>query len=241
VILTYFTENISPSVTSLAWTVQTTKNLTVSNMFFLSIFLEGDTTSEANSYYFNITSQDEASPTSGASSWTTTTTSPIQLSSTSGAISTSTTSPTSSISSMSSSSTSTASPTPSSSGSIDLEKNSNDNSDSTSQKVGLGVGLGLGIPLFLIAITLVGWQVIRQQNLSSPGYDAKQPVTSAINNADPEPPTYTPRYHPYGPDSLNNLVELGTNLDQTTEELDELGIPVRDLVNGSNVHNRSWD
>lgn len=41
--------------------VQTTKNLTFSNMFYLCLFLEGDLSSLANSHYFNITSKYEDS------------------------------------------------------------------------------------------------------------------------------------------------------------------------------------
>ncbi|KAF2246690.1 hypothetical protein BU26DRAFT_606894 [Trematosphaeria pertusa] len=48
--------------TDFTWLVGTTKNLTLSNMFYLSIFEEGATTSDSNSHYFNISSKD-LSPT----------------------------------------------------------------------------------------------------------------------------------------------------------------------------------
>ncbi|KAJ5345897.1 hypothetical protein N7452_003901 [Penicillium brevicompactum] len=57
----YLTQGISGSVTSLDWMVQTTKNLTFSNMFYLCLFLEGDLSSLANSHYFNVTSKSEDS------------------------------------------------------------------------------------------------------------------------------------------------------------------------------------
>lgn len=73
-ILTCVTDDISPSVLTLAWTVQTTKDLTLSSMFSLFLFLEGATSPEANTYYFNITNKEVASPTFKDSSSTTITT-----------------------------------------------------------------------------------------------------------------------------------------------------------------------
>ncbi|KAF8849079.1 hypothetical protein BDZ45DRAFT_697860 [Acephala macrosclerotiorum] len=68
----YLTQNVSGSITSLAWTVQTTKDLAISNMFYLCMFLVGASASEANSHYFNITSKNAVNqnPSSSAGSST---------------------------------------------------------------------------------------------------------------------------------------------------------------------------
>ena len=63
--------------------MQTTKDLTFSNMFFLSLFLEGRTTSETNCHYFNITGRNVDKPTSSTSTSTSTTTAAASVTSTS--------------------------------------------------------------------------------------------------------------------------------------------------------------
>lgn len=60
-VLIYYVESVV-NKTDFTWLVGTTKNLTLSNMFYLSIFEEGATTSDSNSHYFNISSKD-LSPT----------------------------------------------------------------------------------------------------------------------------------------------------------------------------------
>jgi hypothetical protein len=62
-----FTENAPSDTLSTPWTVNTAKNLTVSPMFYLNLFFEGETTSLTNSHYFNITAASTTSSTSSSS------------------------------------------------------------------------------------------------------------------------------------------------------------------------------
>ncbi len=62
------------NATSFLWIVATTKNLSVSNMFILSVFQEGNTVADANSHYFNISqdsTQTGTTPVSASSTLTT--------------------------------------------------------------------------------------------------------------------------------------------------------------------------
>jgi hypothetical protein len=59
-----FRENAAPDTLSAPWTVNTNKNLTISPMFYLNLFLEGQTTSLTNSHYFNITAKSTTTTTS---------------------------------------------------------------------------------------------------------------------------------------------------------------------------------
>ncbi|KAH6856330.1 hypothetical protein B0I37DRAFT_351402 [Chaetomium sp. MPI-CAGE-AT-0009] len=50
-------------VSTFTWIVATTKDLSVSNMFFLSIFEEGKANADSNSHYFNLTRNSDTGPT----------------------------------------------------------------------------------------------------------------------------------------------------------------------------------
>ncbi|EAQ87802.1 hypothetical protein CHGG_04421 [Chaetomium globosum CBS 148.51] len=53
-------------VSTFTWIVATTKDLSVSNMFFLSIFEEGKSSADANSHYFNLTANSNIRPTAAS-------------------------------------------------------------------------------------------------------------------------------------------------------------------------------
>ncbi|KAK3294557.1 uncharacterized protein B0H64DRAFT_190184 [Chaetomium fimeti] len=55
-------------VSTFTWIVATTKDLSVSNMFFLSIFEEGKANADANSHYFNLTRNSDTRPTAAEAS-----------------------------------------------------------------------------------------------------------------------------------------------------------------------------
>ncbi|KAH8811232.1 hypothetical protein F5884DRAFT_268164 [Xylogone sp. PMI_703] len=73
----YLAERLDPNVTSFSWTVATNKDLKFSNMFYMCLFISGQSSSSANSHYFNITSPNtgnKAGSSSSTSSATTSTT-----------------------------------------------------------------------------------------------------------------------------------------------------------------------
>ncbi|KAK2753843.1 hypothetical protein FQN55_000207 [Onygenales sp. PD_40] len=122
-------KNTKSETVSTEWTVRTTKDLKVSNLFFLSIFLEGETGAQSNSHYFNI-----SVPKSDADATTTTSVSK-SASATISIDSTSTSTPTSA---------SQSSPSPPSSPSIEL---------GTGAKVGIGIGAAAALALGV----MIGW------------------------------------------------------------------------------------
>lgn len=73
----YVIRNASSDALSTPWIVNTQKNLTLSPMFYLNLFLEGELTALVNSHYFNITAKSTTSTTSSS------TTSPTPSSATS--------------------------------------------------------------------------------------------------------------------------------------------------------------
>ncbi|KAK3941772.1 hypothetical protein QBC46DRAFT_381942 [Diplogelasinospora grovesii] len=161
----YITHNVI-NMTDFTWIVITTKNLTLSPVFFLSIFEEGNTTGDSNSHYFNITTgvTGQTSPTSSAVSSTSTSTSSM-TSSTPASLttspSTSTTSP----------STSTPSPDPSNGG----------------LSVGAQVGLGVAIPLAVITGAVAAWLFFRRRRQHSAVGPNEMPATPGMQQNYPSP------------------------------------------------------
>lgn len=123
-------ENISWSVTSLSWTVQTTKNLTFSPMFYLCLFIYGETTSEANSHFFNISNPDASSTTSSSTITQGLTTTPVQL-----------TLPTTTVSTPPASSQTTLQPTDTAT--IIQPAEASTSGLSTGAKAGIGIGVSV--------------------------------------------------------------------------------------------------
>ncbi|OCK87103.1 uncharacterized protein K441DRAFT_682847 [Cenococcum geophilum 1.58] len=128
------TDLLDQRTTSFPWLVRTGKNLTFSNMFWMSIFEEGSLRSDANSHYFNISSDDTSPPpTTSTSAGTTSSTLSTSLTSTPSDAP---------ISKPSTAPTSTSSPAPS--GGL-----------TTGAKIGIGVGipvamaLGIGASFFI--------------------------------------------------------------------------------------------
>ncbi|KAK2606566.1 hypothetical protein N8I77_005307 [Diaporthe amygdali] len=139
------------------WTVAVSDNLPAtlaeSNLFYLSVFQEGKTSSDSNSHYFNIT---EAKSTSTSSSTTTSSASTTLSTSTQMA---------SSVTPASTTSTSTASASTSS------QPSSSDTNLSTGAKIGIGVG----IPAAAIIGIGAGWFFFgrrRRQQTNAPGAGA---------------------------------------------------------------------
>jgi hypothetical protein len=119
-----------------SWLVGTQKNLTVSDLFYLSIFQEGESSSDSNSHYFNIRPEDAERRTSSLPS----TTVPTSTSATS--------------------STSTTAPAPASSPpSSGTEARNQPDGFPTGVKVGLGVG----IPIALILCFVAGFLCFRHR------------------------------------------------------------------------------
>ncbi|KAF1355937.1 hypothetical protein EJ07DRAFT_157928 [Lizonia empirigonia] len=63
----YLTQGAT-GVTSYSWLVGTRKNLSTSNLFYLSIYQEGKAVSDSNSHYFNIENRDATVPSISSSS-----------------------------------------------------------------------------------------------------------------------------------------------------------------------------
>ncbi|KAJ0124243.1 hypothetical protein J7T55_005581 [Diaporthe amygdali] len=153
---TSFPENVV-NTTVYDWTVAVSDNLPAtlaeSNLFYLSVFQEGKTSSDSNSHYFNIT---EAKSTSTSSSTTTSSASTTLSTSTQMA---------SSVTPASTTSTSTASASTSS------QPSSSDTNLSTGAKIGIGVG----IPAAAIIGIGAGWFFFgrrRRQQTNAPGAGA---------------------------------------------------------------------
>ncbi|OBT48160.1 hypothetical protein VE00_01073 [Pseudogymnoascus sp. WSF 3629] len=159
----YFTQNAAGDIGSFSWTVQTNKDLSVSNMFYLCLFVEGESASAANSHYFNIT----GTAASAIVQLTSTTQSTSSTETTSSTHTTSSTiadtpTPTSAAESTSTSSTDVVSPPP------------------AGMSVGVKAGIGIGIAAAITSGIIAGWfifgrrkrkNVELQKNMAmQPGY-----------------------------------------------------------------------
>jgi len=132
--------------TSFSWIVGTTKDLTVSNMFFFCLFVEGENSAAANSHYFNITAKSGTQQTVGSS-----TTSSVKSSSTSSSATTASSTnsenfPTS-ISTTNSTTSASTDPT------ATLSVSESNKGLSTGDKFGVGIGVVGAIAIGIIA----GW------------------------------------------------------------------------------------
>lgn len=121
------------NVTNFQWLVGTAKDLTVSNVFLLSIYIEGGTVVEGTSHYFNISSKSVKSATTTSSSTSSSTTSSSIFE-----VPSSTESP---VTTATSTTSTTAPPTA--------------NSNGLSQ--GATIGLGVGVPCAVALGVAVGW------------------------------------------------------------------------------------
>jgi len=150
----YVTQNAAPDTLSAPWTVNTAKNLTVSPMFYLNLFLEGETTSLINSHYFNITA---ASTTATSSSTTSSSTS-------------SQTSTSSSQSSTSSTSGSPATATPTTSPPVIVT--------SSGLSPGAKAGIAVGVIGAALLGVLAGWLILgrrrKSENMETPAHPPVQ-------------------------------------------------------------------
>ncbi|KAF2197952.1 hypothetical protein GQ43DRAFT_474987 [Delitschia confertaspora ATCC 74209] len=140
----YIVQN-TVDVTSFRWIVATSKNLTFSNMFYMSVFENGKLTGDANSHYFNISSANtnvkpSSSPPSTKTSTSPTSTPPISSSSISTPASTPTNPP----------SSSQPPPPPTA-------------ASSNSFPTGAKIGIGVGIPVALILGIAAGFMLFRRR------------------------------------------------------------------------------
>ncbi|CAN9372358.1 unnamed protein product [Alternaria sp. RS040] len=151
----YLTQN-ALDITKYNWLVGTRKNLTLSNLFYLSVFQEGKGPSDSNSHYFYIESNqvEEAAPSSSSVSSSTTTSSEASTAA-------ATTTPTGS----KTPSAETSAPSMSNPPSIGTNAPNLSNQENPSDGFPLGakIGLGVGIPVALIIGLVVGWLLFRRQ------------------------------------------------------------------------------
>ncbi|KAH8703512.1 hypothetical protein BGW36DRAFT_423073 [Talaromyces proteolyticus] len=145
----FLANNQGADVTSLAWTVQTDKNLTISNMFWMCLFPEGSSDAEACTHFFNITGGHKAGALMSAGPDSSSSLGPITMTASSMEFSSFTTTFTSSPTSIAQSasmptvvavSTSASSTITSSSPAPD----STSSALTTVEKAGLGVGVSVG-------------------------------------------------------------------------------------------------
>ncbi|KAL1796096.1 hypothetical protein ACET3X_006320 [Alternaria dauci] len=151
----YLTQN-ALEITRYNWLVGTRKNLTVSNLFYLSVFQEGKGPSDSNSHYFYIESNqvEEAAPSSSSVSSSTTTKSEASTAA-------ATTTPTGSHTpSAETSAPPASSPTSSATNAPSL---SSQEIPSDSFPLGAKIGLGAGIPVALMLGLVAGWLLFRRQ------------------------------------------------------------------------------
>ncbi|ODM23661.1 hypothetical protein SI65_01250 [Aspergillus cristatus] len=170
----YLTQNVSGSVTSLDWTVQTTKDLKLSNMFYLCLFVEGDTTSVTNSHYFNITSTDEDDDHDSTTATKTITTGSTQLSPATPSNSPSTTSSGSfkATTTAAAAATATNTSTPDSAGL------------SSGAKVGVGVGVAVG---GLAVIGAAFFAFVRRRKLRRASVPADSVIYAKVHGNEKKP------------------------------------------------------
>ncbi|CAG5152514.1 uncharacterized protein ALTATR162_LOCUS2800 [Alternaria atra] len=152
----YLTQN-ALDITRYNWLVGTRKNLTLSNLFYLSVFQEGKGPSDSNSHYFYIEKNtvEEAAPPSSSSSVS---------SSTSRSNEATTPAPTSTptgtnTSSAETSPVSVSVPTSDATNTPNLSKQEN---SSDGFPLGAKIGLGVGIPVALILGLVAGWLLFRR-------------------------------------------------------------------------------
>lgn len=126
------------NVTSFTWLVGTTKNLTFSNMFYMSIFEEGSTSSDGNSHYFNISTKADATTSASGSTSTSISVGSTLLPAT------------------------TTSAATLASNSVPADNSSS--GMTTGAKVGLGVGLGVGLPIAIAFGIGLGWFFLGGRN-----------------------------------------------------------------------------
>lgn len=147
----YLTQN-ALDITRYSWLVGTRKNLTLSNLFYLSVFQEGKGSPDSNSHYFYIKSkrtEENASPSSS------------MFSSRSGY--TPTAAPVSTPTGLSTSSISIGTmpmSTPTSN-TTDLQNLSGQVPPADGFPLGAKIGLGVGIPIALILGLVGGWLLFR--------------------------------------------------------------------------------
>ena len=172
-----FTEK-AVGISKFTWIVATTKDLTVSNLFFLSIFEEGKLSSDSNSNFFNITKSDkeETTRTTQTSTVDTTATSATISSSTSSTgSSTGTSSPAIAAAGATTSTTGTAAAT-----SISLPTPSNSPDGLT---VDAKIGIGVAIPCAVVLVALGGYIMFRKRRRQT-----KPPVAYLYDGGNPYNP-----------------------------------------------------
>ncbi|KAH8730316.1 hypothetical protein GQ44DRAFT_607070 [Phaeosphaeriaceae sp. PMI808] len=138
------------------WLVGTRKDLSVSNLFYLSMFQEGKSVSDSNSRYFNIKAKNAKEQSTSSSS--------ISPSSTSSAMSSvsSTTSPSASASTSNKPTSFSPTSKPTSAPNSDIQSNSLPQS-SNSFPTGTKIGIGVGIPVALVLCLGAGLLLFRRR------------------------------------------------------------------------------
>ncbi|CAE7026491.1 hypothetical protein P3342_005783 [Pyrenophora teres f. teres] len=171
----YLTQN-AVNITNYSWLVGTRKNLTLSNLFYLSVFQEGKGPSDSNSHYFyiedNRTKESDSSSSSLISSTLISQGVPTGI-------------PTSTLTG------SPASSTPTNAATISVPTGSVTNAPSLSTQetpsdafpLGAKIGLGVGIPVALILGLAAGWLLFQhhKKNGVAPSYPADEiPTTQNV-------------------------------------------------------------
>lgn len=154
--------------TAYTWVVSTSKNLTVSNVFFFQLFLDQSIAPSATSHYFNITTNDAVASTTAATT-TTASTSAATLFETSATTA---------------STTATSSPAATTSSSPAIK------SSGLSASAKVGIGVGIAVPVSLILGGILGWWCYKQRTRPTeppcelPGYHAAETKSgNGLNNA----------------------------------------------------------
>ncbi|KAI8941022.1 hypothetical protein NX059_002268 [Plenodomus lindquistii] len=193
----YLTQN-AVDMTNYNWLVATRKNLTESNLFYLSIFQEGTGPSDDNSEYFYIEPKEAvvASP------------SPTPTPSASSSLSSarSSASPTSSGSSGTSASAASSSTTPTSNPSPSTSASTNSSSSSSGFPTAAKIGVGVGIPVALIIGLAAGFLLFRRRKKNNM---AHEPVPGAApgyyggGHGAPQEYRYQDNTYPVAPGELD--------------------------------------
>ncbi|KAK4148850.1 hypothetical protein C8A00DRAFT_47410 [Chaetomidium leptoderma] len=154
-----------------SWIVATSKDLTVSNLFFLSIFEDGAANGDSNTHYFNINTKGGAAQPATSEMSTASdsrTSSSTTSAETTSAETTTATTKTTSAAETTSTDTAAATTTGSSSGSSSSSDIPISNSNPSGLASGATIGLAVAIPCAIILGAIAGYLILRKRRTTQP-------------------------------------------------------------------------
>ncbi|KAK3722748.1 hypothetical protein LTR37_002320 [Vermiconidia calcicola] len=195
-------------LSSYSWDITTTKSLDVSRIFFLEIFIRGQTAPAAFSHYFNVTGGPESAVASSSSATPT--------SSLSSATTYQPTSPTTGLTAPASVTSAASSPSP----------------DEGGLSTGAKVGLGVAIPVAVIAGLLAGWWFFARKRKSNKPSETQHAQSEPVRYDQSQPgwhdqsqPVMQEYYKPVEMQSHQDAMPYYKPLQPQSHELDSIRNP----------------